>query len=71
MKAAIFGLGEEGGEGRSMCDRDKHSRDREGDGVLLSIKIQPTKKRGRKSEWKKKERIDQIRVPFYFNKSRP
>ncbi len=40
-----------------MCDRDKHSRDREGGEVLLKIKIPPTKKereRGRKSEWKKK-----------------
>ncbi len=28
-----------------MCDRDKHSRDREGGEVLLKIKIPPTKKR--------------------------
>lgn len=71
--------GEEGGEGRSMCDRDKHNRDREGDGVLFNIKIPPTRKRvrgrGRKSEWrsttwKRKNRSDTC-VPFYFNKSQP
>lgn len=33
-----------------MCDRDKHCRDREGDGVFLNIKIPPTKKRGREEE---------------------
>ncbi len=74
MKAAIFGLGEEGGEGRSMCDRDKHSRDREGDGVLLNIKIPPTKKRGREGErvsGKRKKEWSDTCVPFYFNKSQP
>lgn len=60
IKAAIFGLGEEGGEGRSMYDRDKHSRDREGGEVLLNIKIPPTKKREgeREKEWVEKERKD-------------
>lgn len=67
MKAAIFGLGEEGGEARSMCDRDKHSRDREGDGVYLNIKIPPTKKRGRgENEGVEDERIDQIHVLHFI-----
>ncbi len=57
MKAAIFGLRQEGGEGISMCDRDKHSRDREGGEVLLKIKIPPNKNRDgeREKEWVEKK----------------